>query len=276
MLTLQDQFKQDGYLVLADFNSEASCDLLMKRAQELAAGYNYEGHASIFQTNEQTRTSDDYFLASGDKISYFFEKDAFTERGELKGDLFHSLNKIGHALHDLDPVFNQFSRSPQLIKLAEELGLDAYVLIQSMMIFKHARIGGKVDIHQDASFLYTEPTSCIGFWFALEDASIENGCLWAKPGGHKTPLRDWFKRKNGGGTEMISLHDAPYEPAEMIPLEVKKGTCIVLDGLLPHFSMPNTSGRSRQAYSIHTIDKNCRYPEENWLQCDRSSLKGFS
>ena len=276
MLTLQDQFKQDGYLVLADFNSEASCDLLMKRAQELAAGYNYEGHASIFQTNEQTRTSDDYFLASGDKISYFFEKDAFTERGELKGDLFHSLNKIGHALHDLDPVFNQFSRSPQLTKLAGELGLDAYVLIQSMMIFKHARIGGKVDIHQDASFLYTEPTSCIGFWFALEDATIENGCLWAKPGGHKTPLRDWFKRKNGGGTEMISLHDAPYEPADMIPLEVKKGTCIVLDGLLPHFSMPNTSGRSRQAYSIHTIDKTCRYPEENWLQCDRSSLKGFS
>ena len=276
MLTLQDQFKEDGYLVLADFNSEASCDLLMKRAQELAAGYNYEGHASIFQTNEQTRTSDDYFLASGDKISYFFEKDAFTESGELKGDLFHSLNKIGHALHDLDPVFNLFSRSPQLIELAEELRLDAYVLIQSMMIFKHARIGGKVDVHQDASFLYTEPTSCIGFWFALEDATIENGCLWAKPGGHKTPLRDWFKRKNGGGTEMISLDDAPYEPADMIPLEVKKGTCIVLDGLLPHFSMPNTSGRSRQAYSIHTIDKNCRYPEENWLQCDRSALKGFS
>ena len=275
MLTLQNQFKQDGYLVLADFISEASCDLLMKRAQELAAGYNYEGHASIFQTNEQTRTSDDYFLSSGDKISYFFEKDAFTERGELKGDLFHSLNKIGHALHDLDPVFNQFSRSPQLIKLAGDLGLDAYVLIQSMMIFKHARIGGKVDIHQDASFLYTEPTSCIGFWFALEDATIENGCLWAKRGGHKTPLRDWFKRKNGGGTEMVSLHNAPYEPAEMIPLEVKKGTCIVLDGLLPHFSMPNTSGRSRQAYSIHTIDKNCRYPEENWLQCDRAALKGF-
>jgi phytanoyl-CoA hydroxylase len=74
---------------------------------------------------------------------------------------------------------------------------------------------------------------------------------------------------------MVSLHNAPYEPAEMIPLEVKKGTCIVLDGLLPHFSMPNTSGRSRQAYSIHTIDKNCRYPEENWLQCDRAALKGF-
>jgi phytanoyl-CoA hydroxylase len=275
MLTLQDQFKQDGYLVLADFNSEASCDQLMNRAQELAEGYNYEGHASIFQTNEQTRTSDDYFLSSGDKISYFFEKDVFTESGELKGDLFHSLNKIGHALHDLDPVFNQFSHSPQLVTLAGDLGLDGYVLIQSMMIFKHARIGGKVDIHQDASFLYTEPTSCIGFWFALEDATIENGCLWAKPGGHKTPLRDWFKRKNGGGTEMISLHSAPYEPAEMIPLEVKKGTCIVLDGLLPHFSMPNTSGRSRQAYSIHTVDKNCRYPEENWLQCDRAALKGF-
>lgn len=276
MLSNREKFRRDGFLILEQFASSAACDQLMQRAQELAENFNYEGHPSIFQTNEQTRTSDDYFLSSGDKISFFFEKDAFNESGELKGDLFHSLNKIGHALHDLDPVFNQFSRSPQLIQLAADLGLQDHVLIQSMLICKHARIGGEVDIHQDASFLYTEPGSCIGFWFALEDATVENGCLWAKPGGHQTELRSWFRRKKGGGTEMVTLNNAPFVPEEMIPLEVKKGACIVLDGLLPHFSMPNTSGRSRQAYAIHTIDKNCRYPEENWLQCDRTALSGFA
>jgi phytanoyl-CoA hydroxylase len=62
----------------------------------------------------------------------------------------------------------------------------------------------------------------------------------------------------------------------MIPLEVKKGTCIVLDGLLPHYSLPNTSGKSRQAYALHAIDRNATYPETNWLQRDMDSLKGFN
>ncbi|MBL0013633.1 MAG: phytanoyl-CoA dioxygenase family protein [Flavobacterium sp.] len=274
-MTLYDQFKRDGYLILEDFHTADQCDAVMERGEALANSFDFDGHPSVFQTNEQTRTSDDYFLNSGDNISFFFEKDAFDENGKLKQDLFHSLNKIGHALHDLDPVFEAFSRSLQLKKLAAELGLDSSVIIQSMLILKHAKIGGVVDVHQDATFLYTEPKSCIGFWFALEDATIENGCLWAKPGGHNTSLRSWFKRKSSGGTEMHIFDEAPLSMEDMIPLEVKKGTCIVLDGLLPHYSLPNTSGKSRQAYAIHTIDRNAKYPAENWLHRDMSTLKGF-
>lgn len=273
--TLREKFRQDGYLVLEDFTTHAACDALMNRAAELAAGFDYKGNASVFQTAEQAKSTDDYFLDSGDKISFFFEKDAFGAEGNLKGDLLHSLNKIGHALHDLDPVYTAFSRSSQLKRLAAELGLENYLLIQSMHIFKHARIGGVVDLHQDASFLYTEPVSCIGYWFALEDATIENGCLWAKPGGHRTPLRSWFRRREGGGTEMAILDDTPMTMEGMVPLEVKKGTCIVLHGLLPHYSLPNTSGRSRQAYAIHTIDRHAEYPTANWLRRDRQTLSGF-
>ena len=270
------QFKSDGFLVLEGFNTEKECDVLMKRAEELALGFNYDGHPSVFQTSDQARTTDDYFLSSGDKIAFFFEKDAFDPSGKLKNTLFHSLNKIGHAMHDLDPVFNAFSRSPQMKQLAAELGLTDSLIIQSMYIFKHARIGGVVDIHQDAGFLYTEPVSCIGFWYALEDASRENGCLWAMPGGHRTTLRSRFRKKEVGGTEMVTLNHEPYSMEGMIPLEVKKGTCIVLNGLLPHFSLPNTSSRSRQAYAIHTINRQAYYPKENWLQRDRDELKGFT
>jgi phytanoyl-CoA hydroxylase len=124
--------------------------------------------------------------------------------------------------------------------------------------------------------LYTEPDSCIGFWFALEDATTANGCLWAKPGGHNIPLHAKFQRKPTGGTEMITLIDEPFSMEGMVPLEVKKGTCVVLDGLLPHYSLPNTSNRSRQAYSIHTINRHAYYPKENWLQREMSTLKGFN
>jgi len=275
MKSRQAKFKEDGFLVLDGFHPPASCDALMKRGQELAASFDFKGHPSVFQTDQQTRTSDDYFLDSGDKISFFFEKDAFDQQGKLKGDLFHSLNKVGHALHDLDPVFESFSRSPQLKQLALDLGLDDFLIIQSMLILKHARIGGVVDVHQDSTFLYTEPDTCVGFWFALEDATKENGCLWAMPGGHRTTLRSWFKRKAGGGTEFVTFDPAPLSMEGMVPLEVRKGTCIVLHGLLPHYSLPNTSGRSRQAYAIHAIDGKARYPEENWLRRDMSGVKGF-
>lgn len=275
MKTLLEHFRDNGYLVLEDFFSAADCDALMQRGRELAEGYDYKGHSSVFQTSDQTKTSDDYFLESGSNISFFFEKDAFDDTGKLKGELFRSLNKIGHALHDLDPVFDAFSRAPQMKQLAAELGLEDFLIIQSMLILKHARIGGVVDVHQDSTFLFTEPDSCIGFWFALEDATVENGCMWAKPGGHRTTLRSKFQRKNGGGTEFVVFDAAPFDTEGMIPLEVRKGTCIVLDGKLPHYSLPNTSGKSRQAYAIHTIDRTKKYPAENWLQRDMTSVKGF-
>ncbi len=275
MNTLKSDFDRDGYLVIPDFYTAATCDALIDRAAELSRSFDYKGQASVFQTNEQARTSDAYFLASGDNISFFFEKDAFDEKGNLQQPVEQSLNKIGHAMHDLDPVFNAFSRSPKIKQLAKELELDDHVIIQSMFIFKHARIGGVVDVHQDATFLYTEPDSCIGLWFALEDATTENGCLWARPGGHRTPLRERFHRDNKGGTAMEKINSEPIDPDDMLPLQVKKGTCIVLHGLLPHYSRPNTSGRSRQAYSIHAVNSKTSYATDNWLQRTKFPLRGF-
>src|ERR1700759_2349500 len=106
MASLQQQFEHDGYLVLNNFYPPAICDSLMQRAAELSRNFDYQGHASIFQTNDQARTSDDYFLASANNISFFFEKDAFDTNGQLKQPVEYSFNKIGHALHDLDTEFN--------------------------------------------------------------------------------------------------------------------------------------------------------------------------
>jgi phytanoyl-CoA hydroxylase len=275
MNALKRNFDSNGFIVIPGFYNAATCKKLIDRATALSRNFDYKGNASIFQTNDQASTSDTYFLASGDNISFFFEKNAFDEEGNLYQPVENSLNKIGHAMHDLDPVFGAFSRSPQVKQLAQDLGLNDYLIIQSMYIFKHAKIGGVVDVHQDASFLYTDPGSCIGFWFALEDATAENGCLWAKPGGHQTPLRERFRRNENGGTYMEKLDASPIGIDDMQPLEVKQGTCIILHGLLPHYSLPNTSGRSRQAYAVHAIDSKAVYPKDNWLQRTQFPLRGF-
>jgi phytanoyl-CoA hydroxylase len=271
-----EEFSRQGYLVLPGFVPAASCEALKARAEALVAGFQPET-VSIFTTHEQTRTSDDYFLSSGDQIRFFFEENAFKPDGSLRQDKTLSINKIGHALHDLDPLFDRFSRTPELAALASELGVRQPLLIQSMYIFKQPYIGGEVNSHQDSTFLYTEPQTCLGFWFALEDATLENGCLWALPGGHMLGLKKRFIRAEGGGTAFRVMDPKPLPEEGMVPLEVKKGSLVVLHGLLPHKSGANTSPKSRHAYSVHLIDGTARYPEDNWLHRSAAMpARGFS
>ena len=261
-----EQYRSDGFLVLENFVDAVDCDQLRERAEELVASFDPHGIVSIFSTQEQTRTSDEYFLSSGDKIRFFFEENAFDKDGELRLEKQNSINKIGHAMHDLDPVFDRFSRTPALAQLVSELGVVDPLLIQSMYIFKQPNIGGEVTCHQDNTFLYTEPMSAIGLWFALEEATIENGCLWAIRGGHKAGLKSRFRRSADGGTMFEILDESPWPIADLEPLEVAKGTLIILNGLLPHMSHPNTSPRSRHAYTLHVIESDSKYPADNWLQ----------
>ncbi len=267
-------YERDGFLVIPSFLSEGECFALMDRAKRLVDSFEVPSRdrASVFSTNEQTRTSDDYFLASGSRVSFFFEEEAW-DQGTLRHDKSISINKIGHALHELDEVFAPFSKSTRLRDITRSVaGMKTPELVQSMYIFKNPLIGGDVSCHQDASFLITTPPSVVGLWFALEDATIENGCMWALPGGHRGPLRKRFSRAPEGdarGTVMTTLDETPL-PAPMpsepwIPLEAKRGTMIVLHGLLPHWSSSNRSTRSRHAYALHFVDGEAAWAADNWI-----------
>jgi len=271
---VRSEYERDGFLVVESFFDDATCDALIERAGQIVRDFRPDT-ISIFTTHEQTRRSDAYFLDSGDQIRCFFEEDAFDEHGALRRPIEQAINKIGHALHDLDPVFAHASRDPRLAALAASLGLAHPLLLQSMYIFKQPFIGGEVTSHQDHTFLWTDPPSATGFWFALEDATLDNGCLWALPGGHAEPPRKRFHRVPGGGAAYEILDDRPLPEAGMVPLPAPKGTCIVLHGLLPHRSGPNRSPRSRQAYSVHVIDAHAHYHPDNWLQRGALPLRGF-
>ena len=131
-----------GVLILTDFYSRERCDALKARALELVDAFDPATVRSVFSTTTQTQLDDDYFIGSGDKIRFFLEDDAFDAAGRLRQTKSDSLNKIGHAMHDLDPVFDAFSRGPELAEIGRRLGYDEPGIIQSMYIFKPPRIGG--------------------------------------------------------------------------------------------------------------------------------------
>ncbi len=167
-----------------------------------------------------------------------------------------------------------------------------------MVICKQPEIGGAVPPHQDSTFLYTRPPSAVGFWYALEDASVRNGCLsFARGSQRRRAVRRRFVRLGEGrGTGFVGVERGEGWPEgweaeaeaeaeegkngengdseEVYELgEVKAGTLVLIHGNLLHKSERNTSGKSRFIYTFHVIEGENEYDERNWLQPPK---EGFS
>ncbi|XP_060056362.1 phytanoyl-CoA dioxygenase domain-containing protein 1 isoform X7 [Erinaceus europaeus] len=235
------KFQEDGFLVLEGFLSADECAAMRQRIGEIVAEMNVPAHCRTeFSTQEEEQIraqgSTDYFLSSGDKIRFFFEKGVFDQKvpcatGNFLVSPEKSINKIGHALHAHDPVFKCITHSPKMQGLVRSLGFQIPVVVQSMYIFKQPHFGGEVSPHQDASFLYTEPLGrLLGVWLALEDATNQNGCLWFIPGSHT-------------------------------------GSLVLIHGEVVHKSEQNLSDHSRQAYTFHIMEAaGTTWSPDNWLQ----------
>ena len=167
-------------------------------------------------------------------------------------------------------------RHPAILDAVEDIiGPDIMVYHTTMWI-KEPKTPQYILWHQDGTYLYTEPQSVTGFWFALDDASKENGCLYAIPGGQRGNLKTRFVR-DGDGFATHTLEDSDFDLGKAIPLEARKGDLVMLHGRLPHASEYNRSDRSRHAYTLHVIDGTCAYPQENWLQRPSDfPLRGFA
>ena len=275
---MKRSFERHGFLILENLLRPATCARLIRRMRKIVDRMDPFAKAAVFSTRDNPQSTERYFFESARQIRFFFEEGASDEKGRLKGDFRQSINKVGHALHDLDPEFDQFSRHEIFASIVANLGIAEPLLLQSMYIFKPPHIGGEVQYHQDATYLWTEPQSCLGLWVALEDATLDNGCLRGIPGSHLEPSpRRRYRRKSSEYRAEIEVLDSRIWPLdEAVPREARGGSVIVLHGQFAHGSGPNRSEHSREAYSLHIVDGGCTYATDNWLQwTPKNRIRGF-
>jgi ectoine hydroxylase-related dioxygenase (phytanoyl-CoA dioxygenase family) len=263
---ISDRFQRDGYLVLEDFYSPSEVQEMLNAGRLLPSQAPKEDRC-VFQTQQRNHQ---YFLESGDKIRYFFEKDAIGPNNELLVPEEFSLNKVGHALATDHSVFRKYTFDNRIRELCWQLGFQRPAIAQSMYMFKNPGLGGEVTSHQDSTYLYTDPNSCVGFWVALEDSTLENGCLKFIRASHKSGVHRRFIRNIDKESDELLIFDRPapvYQSSNFTSCPVKKGTLVVIHGNVVHRSEQNKSEKSRHAYTFHCIEtRGTRYSAENWLQ----------
>ena len=269
------QYQNNGYLVLENTIPAGDISRIKAAALQIVDDFDIDKHRSVFTTSDRDSGRDDYFFNSAENVHCFLEEDALDEHGTLLKPARLAINKIGHAMHDLNPEFTSFCRLPVFGEVLRAIGYHAPLLWQTMYIFKQPHIGGEVRWHQDGSYLISDPATVTGIWVAIEDANRDNGCLWVQPGGHRSPLReifqvDWAKREG----RLTDLDDTPWpQMGEAIAVEVPAGSLVIFHDHMPHYSSQNLSEHSRHAFTLHVAEKASLWSGRNWLQ--RPALGDF-
>lgn len=144
-----------------------------------------------------------------------------------------------HFPHKLSHIMRDYIAHPVIVDVLTRVIGPNVKAMQSMLFIKAAGKPGQA-WHQDEIYIPTRDRSLTGAWIALDDATVENGCLWVIPGSHKHgilwPQHHHEDRRFDCSEETGGF---PYTDEDAIPVEVKAGAIVFFNGYLLHRSLPN-------------------------------------
>ncbi|MEM7734689.1 MAG: phytanoyl-CoA dioxygenase family protein [Deinococcota bacterium] len=229
--SLHDFYKEHGYLVVPDALSENELEELRVEATSICRGERGE--------------------VKGFTEGVLGESEEETLRRYL---CIHFPNKISDTMH-------RYLGTSKMVEILTEIIGPNVKCMQSMLFIKATGKPGQA-WHQDEDFIPTRDNSLVGGWIAMDDATIENGCLWVIPGSHKPgvlwPMEQQQDTRFDCTDESIGF---PYTDADAIPVEVKAGSIVFFNGYLLHRSFPNRAQSGyRRVLVNHYMNANSLLP----------------
>lgn len=132
-------------------------------------------------------------------------------------------------------------KHPQIVHVLQAVIGPNVKCMQAMLFIKASGKPGQA-WHQDEDYIPTRDRSLTGAWIALDDAHIENGCLWVIPGSHKPGIL-WpqYAHNDKRFDCAFESYDFPYRDEDAVPVQVRRGSIVFFNGYLLHRSLPNVA-----------------------------------
>lgn len=213
---VKEFYQSNGYLILEEALSPEEVGALRAETVEFCRGRRGDLYKSAAE-NEQLRASVD----------------------ALSDEEVQARVLCIHQTHKASPVMRGFLGHHAIVDVLTAVVGPNVKCMQSMLFIKSAGKPGQA-WHQDEDYIPTRDRSLAGAWIALDDATVENGCLWVIPGSHRDGIL-WpqYPHKDPRFDCAHESYDFPYTDGDAIPVEVKAGSVVFFNGYLLHRSLPN-------------------------------------
>jgi len=179
------------------------------------------------------------------------------ERGELKVD--HpgdGIRKID-GLVEHDDLFRKLGTHPSIVSIISQILGSDLKLFRNTLLLKPPSVGSPKGMHQDSPYWPIEPMELCSCWFALDDATAENGCMGVIPKWH---TRGALPHKHV--TDDFVIEDSHYNMKDLVLAPLKAGGGLFFHSLIPHYTAPNRSTKWRRAIALSYMSSKSRYTHE--------------
>lgn len=243
----REQYERDGFIVVRGLFSQDEINAVKERL----AYYIRQG---LRMLKEGQKPEKDTVSFEGALI----QLEPLVAQGKyIPDDPLYAARKVWN-LFGHDEVLTSFVTSPKLLDIVEDLlGTSAIWFFADKALLKPPKIGVEKPWHQDLPYFPFEPKDepqiHVAAWIALDEATVENGCMQYIPGSHRLG-NITTAHVDTHGLDHLSADMSKVDTSKAVVVEAKPGDVSFHDGLTLHYSSPNTSDKPRWALVLDFIN----------------------
>lgn len=242
--TLQDEYQKNGYVVVEGMFTPEELKSLRERITAIAEG----------------------------RVPRFPEKDIEFEPGSNASSGIMAIRKINRCAEN-DAVFMTHAGNERVLDIVESL-IGPDIKLFASQCFMKPPGGVEKPYHQDSAYFTIEPLSMVTCWIALDDVTIENGCMWVIPGSHRGEIFDHSQEWDVGGRKDMQVPDKHLDLSREVPITLQAGSCSFHHSVLLHRSGRNQTSTSRRGLAIHYMSSHSRWTHPTLPKPAYSLLRG--